>query len=339
MFNDAEYLTKILVAKYMRYRILGEQEARMGYDASPHIIIEREDLEKQLAALDKQLKKAGFTAEEIQQLATNSRQTSTTRPASRTPPKQTIIIHIPQLMLQSITGKVIKRVVQKLSNILETLPQSIEVKELHSGSIILVLEISDDAALELGMYLLENRQPLHLVEIIDDKNENPYKLTIDKLLITTIDDYREGWILIDNTYELLSVKRISPEVIRTRQLEKAREKIRRAKKKRQFVLSLAGLGLTDVPPELWDLTELRSLSLTRNNLFKLPEGIGSLKNLTKLDLSYNQLMTLPTTLANLKSLNTFDLTSNLVTGVPMELRNLTQLSHFKGDNYLLHFQS
>lgn len=58
-------------------------------------------------------------------------------------------------------------------------------------------------------------------------------------------------------------------------------------------LDLSGLGLTALPEEIGNLTNLTTLYLYSNRLEVLPEWIGNLTNLTKLSLFGNRLEVLP----------------------------------------------
>ena len=58
-------------------------------------------------------------------------------------------------------------------------------------------------------------------------------------------------------------------------------------------LDLSDLGLSKLPPEIGQLTELTSLYLQRNQLSTLPPEIGKLTSLTSLDLDNNHLSALP----------------------------------------------
>lgn len=57
--------------------------------------------------------------------------------------------------------------------------------------------------------------------------------------------------------------------------------------------------LTELSPEIGNLTQLRGLWLADNSLANLPAEIGQLRELAYLDLSNNQLTHLPTELGNL----------------------------------------
>ena len=68
------------------------------------------------------------------------------------------------------------------------------------------------------------------------------------------------------------------------------------------ILNLTAAGLTELPPEIGDLTWLSALLLGENQLTELPPEIGDLTNLHRLGLGRNQLtepvsythLTLPT---------------------------------------------
>ena len=58
-------------------------------------------------------------------------------------------------------------------------------------------------------------------------------------------------------------------------------------------LDLSGKGLTELPAEIGNLTNLTLLNLRDNQLTALPPGIGNLINLKGLSVSHNQLTALP----------------------------------------------
>lgn len=80
--------------------------------------------------------------------------------------------------------------------------------------------------------------------------------------------------------------------------------------------------LIDLPPEFFELVELRELSLKDCQLKSLPEEIGNLTNLWLLNLEYNQLKSLPSGLTKLKDLSFVDLSRNMLKSIPIELMNL-----------------
>ena len=106
----------------------------------------------------------------------------------------------------------------------------------------------------------------------------------------------------------------------------ARQRIAEAARKSATILSLAGLRLTSLPPEIWSLKGLTMLDLRRNRLTALPPEIGALTALTSLDLHNNQLTALPPEIGSLTALMSLDLHNNKLTGLPPEIGALTALT-------------
>ena len=108
---------------------------------------------------------------------------------------------------------------------------------------------------------------------------------------------------------------------------------------RVHAVALPGRGLWSVlPPELGQLSELRTLDLRRNYLGgSIPSQFGQLTQLTGLHLSDNELDgPIPPQLGQLSNLTVLNLTSNQLTGViPFQLGDLSSLQALRlGDNQL-----
>jgi small GTP-binding protein len=95
--------------------------------------------------------------------------------------------------------------------------------------------------------------------------------------------------------------------------------IEQAAQKRVTSLDLSGKGLSELPSEIAQLTNLTRLSLSFNQLRALPPVIAQLTNLTQLYLSFNQLRALPPVIAQLTNLTRLDLNNNPLTSPPPEI--------------------
>ncbi len=83
--------------------------------------------------------------------------------------------------------------------------------------------------------------------------------------------------------------------------------------------------LTNLPPEIGQLNQLRTLSLGNNQLTTLPLEIGQLSQLNTFSLGHNQLTTLPPEIGQLNQLRTLWLDNNQLTDLPPEIGQLTNL--------------
>ncbi|MCP4536731.1 MAG: GTPase, partial [Chloroflexi bacterium] len=84
--------------------------------------------------------------------------------------------------------------------------------------------------------------------------------------------------------------------------------------------------LTELPPEIGQLSNLTSLVLPYNQLTDLPPEIGQLTNLTSLVLRYNQLTELPPEIGQLTNLTSLYLEGNQLTELSPEIGQLTNLT-------------
>lgn len=123
---------------------------------------------------------------------------------------------------------------------------------------------------------------------------------------------------------------------------KIKEKARRAKRFHIQGLDLSGdaehfrYKITDIPPVVFEVKELKILNLGRNLLTSLPEEIGNLTELRSLNLGSNQLTNLPDSMENLEQLTRLDLHANQFYNLPPvigKLENLRELYIY--DNHLI----
>jgi internalin A len=104
------------------------------------------------------------------------------------------------------------------------------------------------------------------------------------------------------------------------------KKIEQAAKDKVETLALVGMELTELPPEIGQLSNLTKLDLSYNSLNTLPPEIGQLSNLTVLYLSYNSLNTLPPEIGQLSNLTVLYLSYNSLNTLPPEIGQLSNLT-------------
>jgi len=92
-------------------------------------------------------------------------------------------------------------------------------------------------------------------------------------------------------------------------------------------LILSNNNLDDLPPSVFELTDLEDLNLDRNEFEKLPEGLTSLRNLSILSVMNNKLTELPDSLGDLTNLMVLKLDFNDLDSVPESFRNLANLQY------------
>ncbi len=115
----------------------------------------------------------------------------------------------------------------------------------------------------------------------------------------------------------------------------AQQRIAAARRTGSPRLNLSMLGLTELPPELFDLTALRVLWLSENQLTALPPEFGRLTKLVRLRLNKNQLAALPPEFGTLTELRELMLHANQLTTLPEAFWQLIQLRFLSlGDNQL-----
>jgi Leucine-rich repeat (LRR) protein len=90
-------------------------------------------------------------------------------------------------------------------------------------------------------------------------------------------------------------------------------------------LELANVGMTHVPPRIFELVNLRTLVLAANRLAELPPAIARLGALEKLSVEGNQLATLPEEVGALAHLRVLQLRANRLAALPASLARLVEL--------------
>jgi hypothetical protein len=107
--------------------------------------------------------------------------------------------------------------------------------------------------------------------------------------------------------------------------EKLRRQVTEARRNETSFLDLSDMRLEEIPPEVFELTEITHLNLSDNQLANLPEELGRLTQLTTLDASYNRLITVPTAIGDLTSLEHLYLRHNELIELPPEIGELRDL--------------
>jgi internalin A len=108
--------------------------------------------------------------------------------------------------------------------------------------------------------------------------------------------------------------------------------IERAKAENWTELDLSRKELTEIPPEIFQLSQLTKLDLCFNQITKIPDEIAALSHLQTLDLHYNQITEIPDAIAALSNLQELDLENNQITEIPDAIAALSNLQKLNLEN-------
>jgi len=92
-------------------------------------------------------------------------------------------------------------------------------------------------------------------------------------------------------------------------------------------LTLKNNSLTELTDKIGNLSSLKFLDLSDNNLKALPNSITSLSRLDTLKLEKNYLTSLPNDIGNLKNLKLIDIEQNILTSLPISFSKLSKLTY------------
>src|SRR5688572_8092767 len=107
--------------------------------------------------------------------------------------------------------------------------------------------------------------------------------------------------------------------------ERALEEIEKVQDSGDTFLNLSYFSLDRIPPEIGDLTQLRSLNIGYNDLTSLPPEITKLIHLEWLSIDHNEFTDFPVQLSKLTTLRELALASNKLTSIPAHIGQMTQL--------------
>lgn len=122
---------------------------------------------------------------------------------------------------------------------------------------------------------------------------------------------------------MAEIPNMSPEARKA--YDKALRRIEDCRLRGWVHLDLSDLGLTEVPPEIGQLSALTELRLERNRLTSLPPEVCRLFALTNLGVSGNQLTSLPPEIGRLSALSHINLQNNQFASLPSEIFQVSAL--------------
>lgn len=101
-------------------------------------------------------------------------------------------------------------------------------------------------------------------------------------------------------------------------------------------VNLDGWALKSIPQDVFELKNLKSLSLEFNELTEIPDEISNLISLKHLYLDYNLLKALPESIGMLSSLKSLSINHNSISHLPESIQNLKNLKYIyvRGTNIL-----
>jgi internalin A len=102
-------------------------------------------------------------------------------------------------------------------------------------------------------------------------------------------------------------------------------------------LNLSGMYLSELPLEIGQLINLKSLCLSNNKLKTLPESISKLTKLTYLGVRCNQLSILPESVSQLTNLKSLHLSNNKFKDLPESIGQLSKLTSLDLSNNKINF--
>lgn len=122
------------------------------------------------------------------------------------------------------------------------------------------------------------------------------------------------------------------DILNARNFAEAVTRVEQTQNKKATALDLSGLGLTELPDAIGQLTQLENLNLAGNKLDVLPDFISLLSQLKDLYLSNNQLIGLSESIGQLTQLRELYISANQLIVLPESIGKLTRLRILKLEN-------
>ncbi|OGC77574.1 MAG: hypothetical protein A2Z27_00115 [candidate division Zixibacteria bacterium RBG_16_50_21] len=114
-----------------------------------------------------------------------------------------------------------------------------------------------------------------------------------------------------------------------RRMRQLQDSVIRTDKILKKKLNLQNVNISEVPPEVFELTGLTSLILNHNKLNVIPKEISTLQQLTELQIHGNRLTALPEELSKLSKLEKLGLSTNALTAIPPVIFKMKALHALK----------
>jgi small GTP-binding protein len=124
-------------------------------------------------------------------------------------------------------------------------------------------------------------------------------------------------------------------------IKKIREHLDQVKNHGWQTLDLKNCGLSRIPPEIYNYTNLVTIDLSNdlfcdeehaNKIKVVPDDISKLRNLKRLNLSYNKLESISDKLATLNKLTYLNLSNNNLTDISEKIANMNSLTEIYLDD-------
>ncbi len=151
---------------------------------------------------------------------------------------------------------------------------------------------------------------------------------LEKLYLSNV-EIENFKFLLDHLPEGNNLKELSLQNLKSKNGISNYNKLRQLE--RLHISSSASYNLK-LDESLYDLKNLRSLTIHTDSLFTLSEKLGDLHNLETLNLSYNRITSLPESIVDLKSLKSLLLRNNALTTLPRSFSGLSSLEELDISN-------